>query len=234
MRRAVEILLNEMTSKMSGYAVMMQYRFMNLCVKAEPASLLSLTIRNSEGDNLNIEDAAGVILNNEYQFEVMPHSDDLLFPISKAIVVSHPEFKQEIITADDDKKLFIKDGEERHIVVTMPEVNKDRHDVLMDAVKALYDECTGQIDKVRATYLVKLGDRMEGQPAADYDEAKEALEKSYDQHKDIIKTYRENKEKEIEDAYQKWLSGKEEKEQQQKEKDEAMDSKVAGTMNFIE
>ena len=48
MRRNIETLINEMKSKMSGYAVMLQYRYMNLCVKAEPAALLSFTVTDDE------------------------------------------------------------------------------------------------------------------------------------------------------------------------------------------
>ena len=114
----------------------------------------------------------------------------------------------------------------------MPEVNKDRHDLLMDTVDALFKECTGQIDKVKADYMVKLNEKMEGQPPAEYDEAKEEVDNSYDQHKEVIKTYRENKEKEIEEAYQKWLTKQEEKEQQQQEQEEAMGEKVAKTLNL--
>ena len=232
MRRATEIVLNEMKRKMSGYAVMMQYNFMNLCVKAEPASLLSLTIRNSEDDALNIEDAAGVMRKNDYQFEVVPKSEDLLYPISRAIVVSHPEFKMETITADEDKRVYTQDKEEQHIIVTMPEVNKERHDLLMDSVKALYDECSARIDKVRVDYLIRLQEKLASYPPADYDEAKDEVDKSYDQHKDIIKTYRDNKEKEIEDAYQRWLTNHEDEAFQEEEDQEENRGDVLTTFNF--
>ena len=59
------------------------------------------------------------------------------------------------------------------------------------------------------------------------------MEEVYNQHKDICKEYRTNKEKDIEEAYQKYLSQQQEQQQQQQEKqaaegDQTIQSMVMG------
>ena len=70
MRKAIEILIGEMESKLGGYAGLLNYRFLNLCVKAEPVALISVVIKDKEGDTRNIEDVARTMLINKYQFEI--------------------------------------------------------------------------------------------------------------------------------------------------------------------
>ena len=233
MRKAVKLLIGEMNNKLGGYAVLLQYRYMNLCVKAEPASLLSLEVIDSEGGYQDIENVAFVLQKNDYQFEVVPKEEEMLFPLCKAFMKSHPEFKQEVVgKIPTEDRLDRENDEEKHIIITMPEVDKNRRDVLMDSISSLYDECSAQMDKAKGDYTVRLLSKMEGESTSDIDEAKNSLEDGYNQHKDIIKTYRENKEKEIEEAYQRWLAKQDEKNQLQQEQDEAVGKKAATSFSF--
>ena len=232
MRRAVEILLGEMKGKMGGYAVLLQYRYLNLCVKAEPAALLSLTVIDSEGEQHDIENVATSTLKNEYQFEIIPNEEGLVFPICKALMRSHPEFKQEVIKAEENDRLNPQDDDEKHIICTMPEVDKNRHDLLMDTVSALYDECLVQLEKAHGVYVAKMTSKMAGQSAGDTQEAMDAVDATYDQHKDIVKQYKELKEKEIEEAYQRWLTEKQEQEEQQQEEHAARNDQAGLSMRF--
>ena len=70
MRKSIETLIDEMKTKMSGYVVLLQYRYMNLCVKAEPAALLSFSVTNEEGEECEFEKVASASLANKYQFEI--------------------------------------------------------------------------------------------------------------------------------------------------------------------
>ena len=232
MKRAVEILLGEMKGKLGGYAVLLQYRYRNLCIKAEPAALLSLTVVNSEGEPNDIENVAKVILKTEFQFEIIPNEEEMVYPICKALMKSHPEFKQELVTPEDKDKLYPNDREERHIICTMPEVDKNRHDLLMDTVSTLYNECSVQLEKAHGVYVTKMTVKMESQSPGDSQEAMDAVDATYDQHKDIIKQYKELKEKEIEEAYQRWLAVKQEKELQQQEEQAARNDQAGLSMRF--
>ena len=146
MRRSIETLIDEMKTKMSGYVVLLQYRYMNLCVKAEAAALLSITVIDEEGEEKDLEAVASAALGNEYQFEIYPNDKKMTYAISRGIKEAHPEFKIDIRTEDDGNASEEDDDQEKVIVCTMPEVNKDRHDTLMDGVGTLYDQCKAKLD----------------------------------------------------------------------------------------
>lgn len=206
MKKAIEILIGEMESKLGGYAALLSYRFMNLCVKAEPAALISVVIEGQEGDVLNLENVARARLANTYQYQIVPMTPDLLVPICKGMMKSHPEFKQEVVTPDDDNKIYPTQENEKHLMLTVPEVNKDRYDFLMDAVQTLYDQCKVQMDKVNTSYSAKLVTKTAGLPKEEIDEAKEKMEKGQKMYSDLRDQYLSAKQKEIEEAYQKYLT----------------------------
>ena len=216
MRRNIEALINEMKKKMSGYAIMLQYRYMNLCVKAEPAALLSFTVTDDEGEETNLEEVASAGLANDYQFEIYPNDPKMVFAICKGIKEAHPEFKIDTRTEEGD-------GESENqvvIVCTMPEVNKDRHDILIEGVDTLYDQCKAKLDANHATYKTRLTAKLVGSSEDDIQEAEDELEKVYKTHDDICLEYKEEKVKEIEEAYQRYLD-------EQKKKQDAADERAA-------
>lgn len=217
MRKSIEALISEMKSKMSGYAVMLQYRYMNLCVKAEPAALLSFTVTDDEGEETNLEEVASAGLANDYQFEICPHDPKMVFAICKGIKEAHPEFKIDTRTEESDEE-----SEENQVVIvcTMPEVNKDRHDLLIEGVDTLYDQCKAKLDANHATYKTRLTAKLVGSSEDDIQEAEDELEKVYKTHDDICLEYKEEKVKEIEEAYQRYLD-------EQKKKQDAADERAA-------
>ena len=195
---------------MSGYAGLLNYRYLNLCVKAEPAALLPITITDVEGNDYHLEQVADCMQPNQYSFEIVPHEMEMLTLIQKGIAGSHPEFKQEVIKPADENHFFMSDAAdydmERHIVCTMPEVDKDRRDFLKDAVKALYDQCLTEVNKVKVKYSDMLADRTKDLPKKEADEAKEEMEKLMDMYAKTIDDYRDNKVQEIEESHQKWIA----------------------------
>ena len=217
MRKSIEALISEMKSKMSGYAVMLQYRYMNLCVKAEPAALLSFTVTDDEEEETNLEDIASAGLANDYQFEIYPNDPKMVFAICKGIKEAHPEFKIDTRTEESDEE-----SEENQVVIvcTMPEVNKDRHDLLIEGVDTLYDQCKAKLDANHATYKTRLTAKLVGSSEDDIQEAEDELEKVYKTHDDICLEYKEEKVKEIEEAYQRYLD-------EQKKKQDAADERAA-------
>ena len=217
MRKSIEALISEMKSKMSGYAVMLQYRYMNLCVKAEPAALLSFTVTDDEREETNLEEVASAGLANDYQFEIYPNDPKMVFAICKGIKEAHPEFKIDTRTEESDEE-----SEENQVVIvcTMPEVNKDRHDLLIEGVDTLYDQCKAKLDANHATYKTRLTAKLVGSSEDDIQEAEDELEKVYKTHDDICLEYKEEKVKEIEEAYQRYLD-------EQKKKQDAADERAA-------
>ena len=72
MKIAIETLIHEMESKLTGFAALLVYRYANLCVKAQPMALLSAQIIDEELGEMKIEEAAGVIMPDEYHLKVVP------------------------------------------------------------------------------------------------------------------------------------------------------------------
>lgn len=217
MKRTIENLINEMEGKLSGYAGLLHYRYLNLCVKAEPIALLSIQLEDEEGDPCNLEKMADVFLADKYTYEVIPKKPKYVFNICKGFKEVHPELEQEIITPDDNARLHTDQNDEKHIRFKVPEVNKDRYDYLMDAVKVLYDQCKVQVDKVNADYSVKLAPKIVGLSEEEIEEAKVKLEDSQAAYKGICDKYLAIKQKEIEEAYQHYLDEQTSKKAQEDE-----------------
>ena len=113
------------------------------------------------------------------------------------------------------------DEEEKYVLCTMPAVNKDRRDAGMDYVKTVYEETMSQLDTVNAAYTAKISKLLINAKPEELDEAKDELKKLHDNHVDICKNYRDEKETQLEEAYQKYLQAESEKESAEQEKQAA-------------
>lgn len=216
MKIAIESLIHEMEGQLGGYITLLVYRYANLCIKSQPMALLSALVMDEEMGEMKIEETCAVSVTDDYHMTLMPYDPRFNFPLCKAIAEEHPEFKQELVKLEGSN-----DENERHLILTMPEVNKDRHDVLIDSVNVLYDGCKAKMDKTSATYRMKLEQKIVTLPTdEERDEAKAALEKSISSHQEIINTVKADKIKEIGDAYQKYLD-------EQASKKAAADEKAA-------
>ena len=201
MKIAIETLIHEMEDRLGGYATLLVYRYANLCVKAQPMALLSAKIIDDEQGEMNIEHVAGVVMPDEYHLKLVPYDPRFNFPLCKAIAKEHPEFKQELVMPED-----ADDEKERYLILTMPEVNKDRRDALIDSVNVLFDGCKAKMDKTSAEYRLKLEKKIVTLPTDDErNEAKDALDSSIKNHQGIVDKVKEDKVKEIEEAYQRYL-----------------------------
>lgn len=182
------------------------YRLMNLCVKAEPVSLLSVEAM-IEGESQKLEKCAQIGKEDDYSFQIYPNYDGDIPALAKAIFMDHPEFKQELKTmqvdiSEDESKPDMQDV--HYIQVTMPEVDDNRYDVLKNGVNAFYEENKAQMEAVSAKYDAKLATLLDGESDEDVKKVREARDKqtksSYEQRDKIYN----DKLKEIEDAHQKW------------------------------
>ena len=182
------------------------YRLMNLCVKAEPVSLLSVEAM-IEGESQKLEKCAQIGKEDDYSFQIFPNYDGDIPALAKAIFMDHPEFKQELKTmqvdiSEDESKPDMQDV--YYIQVTMPEVDDNRYDVLKNGVKGLYEENKAQMEAVSAKYDAKFATLLDGESPEDVKKVKEARDKQtktwYEQRDKIYN----DKLQEIEDAHEKW------------------------------
>ena len=190
-----------MEGRLNGYVTLLIYRYANLCVKAQPMALLSAEIIDDEVGVMKIEHVAGVTMPDEYHLRLVPFDSRIIFPLCKAIKKEHPEFNQELVIPEDGA-----DDEQRHLILTMPVVNKDRRDALLQSVDTLYDGCKAKMDKTCAEYRLKLEKKIIVLPSDDErNEAKDALEAAIKNYQGLVDTTKADKVKEIEEAYQRYL-----------------------------
>ena len=224
---------DEVDRKMDGYTVLLSYRYMNLCVKAEIASLMPVSVID-EGTEFDIEEVADVAIANEYQMVVYPQYPELLTPIVEGIAEAHPEFKLSVKKGrmsyvdpepddDDNDDSDRKSGREPidldkfpagepgedntglFLVYTMPDVDKNRRDLLTAAVKSLHAECMMRIDSLFAHHAEIFTEFMANATSLkDGDLLKNRLTEIYDHHKERADMLRDEKLQEIDDAYARY------------------------------
>ena len=200
MNTYINIQLQDFSQRIRGYNMLFNYRLMNLCVKAEPASLMPVTVEVM-GKEYNLEEVAQLRRPDEYHFEIRANNENNLDDIIGGILDVHPEFILEVKTEKD-----LDDNEHKYAFYSMPEVNKDRYDLLTKLTKGFYDECAVQIDAAYAKEQARFVDLLLHAPAADADEAKGAMKEIYDKGKEETEKIRDEKFKEIEEAYQRYLT----------------------------
>ena len=206
MKRTVINKFEMMEGKLSGYVAQLNYRFMNLCVKAEPMSLLSARF-NIQGEEKPIEDVAQVSKKGDYQFMAIPNFEDDMAPLAVGIALKHPEFKQEY--GEETVNVVDEQGNPqsvkvKYLLLTMPEVDNNRYDALKTAVDAAYNQCKTQMKAVVERAEPEIALLQEGEDQQDIDRVKKAVErlkKSYIEQRD--KLYDE-KIKEIDEAHENW------------------------------
>ena len=205
-----------MSEKLSNQCIIFSYRLQNLCIKAEPASLLSIQV-NIDGQNKNIEECAAIGKGDDkYTFKIIPLFEEDLPQVALAIKRAHPEFKQDIeelqIDDVDMASVMISESTEDarkvrnlpYILLTMPEVNDTRYDVLTEGLKLCYDECKAKIDAIYNASKLKFDKEKLLETKDDQDKLDGLVEKIKTKTDEQCEQIYNNKLQEIEAAYSKW------------------------------
>ena len=172
-----KIQLNATEKKMASYMTLLNFRYINLCVKAEAASLIPVNV-NIFGEDKDIEEVAEVAIQDDYHLAVFPKNDEYIRYITQGVINVHPEFKLSM------KTMKVGAEERQYLEYEMPEVDKNRYDFLNEAVKSLYDD----------------------QKPEELDEVNKELDRMHDETLRNILGSRDDKLQEIEDAYLRYLS----------------------------
>lgn len=213
--------------KFEAYLMLLRYKYMNLCVKAEVGALMPVTVSDFSG-SYDLEEVAGVGLPDEYHFVIYPKDPDQIQPIVKGIFDAHPEFKLDIKTGEvvysdgsddnaeyegiesflaDKNSTGDDDPKSRYLLYTMPEVDKDRRDFLNNTAKSLHKQCVAEIDLLYARQSPQVVSMLSDAPAEEVDQAKEALKGVYEDYKKTANDLLQAKLDEIEEGYQHYLVG---------------------------
>jgi hypothetical protein len=140
--------------------------------------------------------------------------EDDLMAVGQGIAMVHPEFKQERMTMDVETD----DGNHHdvpYILITMPDVDDNRYDLLKESVKALYETCKAQMEAACVLSQARIGALTSDMSPEEADNVKKAVDERremWTQHRD--KQYND-KLQEIEDGHQRWQQQQAAREQQQ-------------------
>ena len=214
MKRVVGQQLDQLKAKSGGYVALLVYRYANLCIEANPFALLSVEV-TVEGESKKIEEVAKVAVHEKYHFIVEPLYEEDFFAVGKAIMETHPEFKQEIKSYDGFDK---EDPEGKFLFYTMPEVNKDRHDALLKAVDAFYDECKEKMDAAKQACVAKLAVLQQDASPEEIEKTSDMVDQIMKQYEDYRDSAHDGKKQEVEDAYADYQKQQEEKNAEEQEK----------------
>lgn len=210
MKRSLVTQLEMLKGQLNGYVGFLNYKYANLCIKAEPMALIPVTV-DIEGEERKIEEVCEVAARGEFTFVVVPNFEEDLPAIAKAVAFFHPEFKQDI------ERMRVEVPEEgpmdaQLLLLTMPVVDDERYDVLKESVKLFYDDCKAKMEVAKANSEARVSALLAGES----EETGNALKKEIDK---LIKTMDGQREsayndklKEIEEAHQKWQQDKQEAE----------------------
>ena len=96
MKRAIINQLGQLSEQLKAYVGALNYRYLNLCVKAEEVSLLPIQVP-IEDEFKNLEDVAyaGKRTGDDYSLYIVPKIQDDMRDIQQAVMKFHPEFIQE-------------------------------------------------------------------------------------------------------------------------------------------
>lgn len=215
MKRSIISQYDQLKDRLGSYVGLMNYRYMNLCVKAEEASLLPVIVV-IEDEAKRIEEIANIAKDGDYAFKVFPQYEEDLMAIGKGIAQVHPEFKQELM----NMHVVPDEGEPQdvpYIQLTMPDVNDDRKKVLDTATDAFYNECKVQMEAAKAEAEAKIAALSVGEKESEIDKLKDAVKKLDKTWTDKRDQLHDDKLKEIEEGYNRYLQSKAEAEQKLQE-----------------
>ena len=234
MKRAIVNAYTTLEEKYSGFVNQLNYRLMNLCIKAEEASLLPIKV-DVDGSLANLEDVATLAKKNDYEFIVVPNYTDDMDNVAQAIAMIHPEFKQtfdkwEVESVNMNQETVMRNVP--YIQLTMPEVNDDRYNLLKETTNLAYDDCKTRMEaaKVKATGELEgfLADMTEDEA----NEVKKAFERLSEEWESKRDDMHQQKIEEIDVAYNKWLGKMGQQEIARMEQEDAMGTNAVTSMRM--
>ena len=116
----------------------------------------------------------------------------------------------------------------------MPEMKQERHDVCMEYIKAQFDVTNAKLEAIFSQGSAKVAFKMNGASEENLQLAKDKMQEIYDWHTNTLKKLREDKEKEVEDAFQAYLAGEQEETKASEEKQAAEGVDSVFSMNMGE
>ena len=232
MKRAIINQLGQLSEQLKGYVGALNYRYMNLCVKAEEASLLPVQVP-IEDELKNLEEVAyvGKKDGDDYSLYVIPKFQDDLKDIAKAVLQYHPEFIQEVekntVEPGDGSKQEVE-----YLRLKMPEVNDDRYDVLKQGVDLFYDMCKTDMEKARMEADAQFAAMGIDEKPEDMDKLKKGVDETNEMWTKKRDQLHDEKLKEVEDAHNEWIANQQASAKKKQEEDAANNQDAGSSMRM--
>ena len=177
MKIKISNVLIETQERLLGFVTEMSYGYAQLCVKADPSSLLGFE-ETVDGKTCKMEELARVLVHDEEgdddKIDLYPIEIGYIQTLITGMMKVHPEFKitmEKYEEAEEDDE----SPELKFIRLTMPKVNKERRDFMLTAIDALDTYCKGRLEKMRVKYSAQLTKVCLGEKPEAVDEAKRCL-----------------------------------------------------------
>ena len=233
MKRAIINQLGQLSEQLKAYVGALNYRYLNLCVKAEEVSLLPIQVP-IEDEFKNLEDVAyaGKKTGDDYSLYIVPKIQDDMRDIQQAVMKFHPEFIQEV---QKEKVNAGEDGGEQEVQLLrlkMPEVNDDRYDLLKQGVDTFYNMCKAEMEQAKMEADIQFATLSVDESPEDIDKLKKGVDETNDMWVKKRDQLRDDKLKEIEEAHNQWLADQQASAQKKQEEHAAHNEEVGSSMRI--
>lgn len=226
--------------ELSGQAMLLLFNYLNICTDAEPTALLPIRVM-VDGHERSLEEVAEIYRPDDFHFYVVPRDDKHLKFIIIGVMRAHPEFscaikcidKKENIT-DHDPSQPLAEGCTKFIELSIPKVDKDRRDVLLNLVDTLYEQKKKQMEKVDLRFTPKNAALCQNKSPEDANEAQDSFKKIHDRNFRMIDKQKKDKIEKIEEAYRRYLRENAEQEAQRQEIEAAHNRNAGMSMNMFD
>lgn len=206
MNTEVAALAEMFESRAANKLALMKLNFCNLCLKADPAALLGVRVKEDDVE-FDIEQVATITKpdDDEQVFEIIPKEAAFLGAIEEAVKKEHPEFRRKTIkvkvSADSNETVDI-------LRLEVPELDQTRHDVLIKGVDAYKDLFDTQLEAERALMALRIAPLLLTASKEDKEAVDESLNKTCEDTGKSAEEAVADKKKEIDDALERYLAEK--------------------------
>ena len=216
------------TEQINKKRLLMVFRFFSVCIKADPAVLLTVKVP-VDGEMKDIEKAADVVKQDDKTFMLVPHEDCDIQDLGSAIAEVHPELRQRVlsmkVSADSDETALV-------LELVVPDVDKIRHDLLLEAVDTYFKVFKTSVEAERALTMARVAKYLLNASDEDKDELDSALDEQTAACIDAANESVDKKKKEIEEAYEAYMAEHEDKLASLQEKAAAASDSAANSMKM--
>lgn len=206
----------DLTTKLDAYTRLIDFRYKNMLVKADPMQMLPVEVEVPGNGMVNLEEVATLGITSDDQFTVFANDPILMTQIQRAIFKVHPLIKQELYIPNVDKTnedlMNMMDAAEsvighkpepvKGLLLTMPPMTKERRDFVKNAVDGLQKQTKARFLKTLEDAKMMMAAEVVVYEPDRVDEGADKLEAKHDEMWKGIEDMTEEFLKEVNERYE--------------------------------